>query len=184
MDHASGATTCHTAIMEAASDSLSRRSALLEALDSEEVVAAAGNAVGELAATIGRDKSQVSRMLDDLADAGFVERDPRTRRYQLGWRIFGLVERSGDQGLINAVRRVLIQVVQKTGESSHLSVHRGDSALTPLTESPSRSLHTVSSVGRIVATSSGRAVLFDHDREESGRLCCPLPDSTREVAST
>ncbi len=129
------------------SDSLSRRSALLEALDSEEVVAAAGNAVGELAATIGRDKSQVSRMLDDLADAGFVERDPRTRRYQLGWRIFGLVERSGGQGLINAVRRVLIQLVQKTGERSHLSVLRGD-------------------------------------REESGRLCCPLPDSTREVAST
>ena len=183
MDHASGATTCHTAIMEGASDSLSRRSALLEALDSEEVVAAAGNAVGELAAAIGRDKSQVSRMLDDLADAGFVERDPRTRRYQLGWRIFGWVERSGDQGLINAVRRVLIQLVQETGES-HVSVLRGDSVLTPLTESPSRSLHTVSSVGRIVATSSGRTLLFDRDREESGRLCCPLPDSTREVAST
>lgn len=102
----------------------------------------------------------------------------------MGWRIFGLVERSGDQGLINAVRRVLIQVVQKTGGSSHLSVLRGESVLTPLTESPSRSLHTVSSVGRIVATSSGRALLFDRDREESGRLCCPLPDSTREVAST
>ena len=148
------------------------------------MVAAAGNAVGELAATIGRDKSQVSRMLDDLADAGCVKRDPRARRYQLGWRIFGLVERSGDQGLINAVHRVLIQLVQKTGERSHVSVLRGDSVLTPLTESPSRSLHTVSSVGRILATSSGRALLVDHDREESGRHCCPLSDSTREVAST
>lgn len=159
-------------------DSLSRTLALLEALGSDEVVAAGGNGVGELAATIGRDKSQVSRMLATMADAGFAERDPRTRRYRLGWRIFALAERSGDQRLINAARPVLTQLVRKTGESSHLSVLRGDSVLTLLTESPSRALHAVSWVGRmvpIVATSSGRALLFDHDRDQLETLLGDAP---------
>ncbi len=149
--------------------SLSRTLLLLEALGSDEVVAAGGYGVGELAALLGRDKSQVSRMLATLADAGFAERDPRTRRYRLGWRIFALAERSADQRLIHAARPVLTRLVRETGESSHLSVLRGDSVLTLLTESPSRALHAVSWVGRtvpIVATSSGRALLFDHDREQ------------------
>lgn len=149
--------------------SLGRALALLEALGSDEVVAAGGNGVGELAALIGRDKSQVSRMLATLADEGFAERDPSTRRYRLGWRVFALAARSGDQRLLTVARPVLIRLVRETGESSHLSVLRGDSVLTLLTESPVRALHAVSWVGRMVpalATSSGRALLFDHDREQ------------------
>lgn len=176
-----GATTCHSAFMVGGAGSLSRTLELLEALGSHEVVAAGGKGVGELAAIIGRDKSQVSRMLSTLAAAGFAERDPSTRRYRLGWRIFALAERSGNQRLINAARPVLTQLVRKTGESSHLSVLRGDSVLTLLTESPSRSLHAVSWVGRIVpivATSSGRALLFDHDREQLQALLGNAPWQT------
>jgi len=142
---------------------------LLEALGSDEVVAAGGSNVGQLAAVIGRDKSQVSRMLATLADAGFAERDPSNRRYRLGWRVFSLAARSVEQRLIDAARPVLTRLVRETGESSHLSVLRHDSVLTLLTESPARALHAVSWVGRIVpvvTTSSGRALLFDHDREQ------------------
>ncbi|MBA2531798.1 MAG: helix-turn-helix domain-containing protein, partial [Nocardioidaceae bacterium] len=140
--------------------SLGRALTLLAALGSDEVVAAGGNGVGEFAALIGRDKSQISRTLATLAEAGFAERDPMTRRYRLGWMVFVLAARSGDQRLISAAQPVLTRLVRETGESSHLSVLRGDSVLTLLTESPGRAVHAVSWVGRVVpvmATSSGRA---------------------------
>lgn len=148
--------------------SLGRTLALLEALGSDEVVAAGGYGVGELASIIGRDKSQVSRMLATLAATGFAERDPASRRYRLGWRVFALAARSGDQRLLSASGTVLDRLVRETGESSHLSVLDGDSVLTLLTKAPARALHAVTWVGRMVparATSSGRALLFDHDRE-------------------
>lgn len=156
--------------------SLGRALTLLEALGSDEVVAAGGFTVGELAAINGREKSQVSRMLATLADAGFAERDPESRRYRLGWRVFALATRSGDQRLLTASRPILTRLVRETGESSHLSVLSGNSVLTLLTESPARALHAVSWVGRMVpatATSSGRALLLDHDRE---RLLAVLGD--------
>ena len=149
--------------------SLGRALTLLEALGSDEVVAAGGYGVGELAAIIGRDKSQVSRMLATLADAHFAERDPSTRRYRLGWRVFALAARSGDQRLVAAAGPVLTRLVRETGESSHLSVLCGGSVLTLMTESPARALHAVSWIGRtvpVISTSSGRALLFDHDRDQ------------------
>lgn len=149
--------------------SLGAALSLLEALGSDDVVAAGGVGVGSLAAVIGRDKSQVSRMLATLTGAGFAERDPSTRKYRLGWRLFALAARSENQRLLSSARPVLTRLVRETGESSHLSVLRGGSVLTLLTESPARALHAVSWVGRVVpavSTSSGRALLFDHDRDQ------------------
>lgn len=149
--------------------SLRRGLTLLEALGSDQVVAAGGSGVGQLAVATGRDKSQVSRMLATLAEAGFADRDPLTRRYRLGWQVFALASRSGDQRLLGLARPVLTQLVRRSGESSHLSVLRGGSVLTVLTESPPRALQAISWVGRLVpavTTSSGRALLLDHDREQ------------------
>jgi IclR family KDG regulon transcriptional repressor len=163
---------------------------LLQVLGSDEGVAAGGKTVGELAAVVGRDKSQVSRMLATLADAGFAERDPNTRRYRLGWQVFALAARSGDQRLLSAARPVLIRLVREIGESSHLSVLRGGFVLTVFTESPERALHTVSWVGRVVppiATSSGRALLVDHDRDQllavlgNATWQAPTPKAPRDV---
>lgn len=139
---------------------------------------------------IGRDKSQASRMLATLAAAGFAERDPASRRYRLGWQVFAFAARSADQRLLTTARPVLAQLVRETGESSHLSVLRGDCVLTLLTESPARAVHAVSWVGRVVPavpTSSGRALLFDHDRaqlvavfgDEAWQM--PTPEAPRDV---
>ncbi len=150
-------------------DSLGRALALLQALGSDEDVAAGGRSVGELAGVIGRDKSQVSRMFATLADVGFAERDPGTRRYRLGWGVFALAARSGNERLLSAARPVLIRLVREVGESSHLSVLSGGSVLTLLTESPAHALPAVSWVGRLVppvASSAGCALLFDHDRDQ------------------
>lgn len=149
--------------------SLRRALGLLEILGTDDVVAAGGSGVTELAALTGRDKSQVSRMLATLAGAGFVDRDPRTRRYRLGWQVFALAARSGDQRLLAAAAPVLVRLVRETGESSHLSVLRGGAVLTLLTESPPRAVQAVSWVGRLVpvaSTSSGRALTMDHERAD------------------
>ncbi len=153
--------------------SLGRALGLLEALGTDEVIAAGGCGVNELAERTGRDKSQVSRMLATLARAGFVDRDLRTRRYRLGWQLFALAARSGDQRLLAAAAPVLVRLVRETGESSHLSVLRGGAVLTVLTESPPRAVQAVSWVGRLVpvaSTSSGRALSMDHDRSQLAAL--------------
>lgn len=149
--------------------SLRRALGLLEILGTDDVIAAGGSGVTELAALTGRDKSQVSRMLSTLAGAGFVDRDVRTRRYHLGWQVFALAARSGDQRLLSAAGPVLVRLVREIGESSHLSVLRGNAVLTVLTESPPRAVQAVSFVGRLApatSTSSGRALLLDHDRDQ------------------
>lgn len=147
--------------------SLRRGLALLLALGSTETTAAGGAGVSQLAAVTGQDKSQVSRSLRTLAEAGLIDRDPVTRMYRIGWQLYVLAARAGDARLLALAAPLLVRIVEQTGERSHLSVARGTGVLTLLTESAPHAVQTVSWVGRITpvhATSSGRALLLDHDR--------------------
>jgi len=153
--------------------SLQRALSLLVALSTDELTAGGGAGVSQLAAMTAQDKSQVSRTLRTLADEGLVERDPRTLLYRLGWQLYALAAQAGDQRLLRVAAPVLLRTVGETGERSHLSVLRGRAVLTVLTESGSHSVQTLSWVGRTVpchATSSGRALLLDHDRDALVRL--------------
>jgi IclR family KDG regulon transcriptional repressor len=171
--------------------SLRRALTLVTALGSEELVGTGGAGVSRLAAMTGQDKSQVSRTLRTLAEAGLVDRDPQTLLYRIGWQLFVLAARAGDQRLLSLAAPRLPQLVAETGERSHLSVLRGAGVLTLLTESPAHALQTVSWVGRVVpchATSSGRALLLDHTREQleallgSGPLDRHGPHGVADVA--
>jgi DNA-binding IclR family transcriptional regulator len=147
---------------------LRRELAILTVLGGEEALEDGGLGVVRIASLIGREKSQVSRTLKTLAESGFVDRDPATRRYRLGWRLFALATRAGEQRLLSAAPALLERLVRRLGETAHLSVLRGTEVLTVLSKVPS---HTVKADGRagrmlpIYCTSSGRALLFDHDRE-------------------
>lgn len=138
-------------------------------MGTDQVMELGGAGVSQLAALTGQDKSQVSRTLRTLAEAGLVDRDPQTLLYRIGWQMFALGTRGGDQQLITRAAPLLASIVARTGERAHLSVLRGSGVLTVLTESPAHSLQSVSWVGRIVpchTTSSGRALLLDHDRDQ------------------
>lgn len=152
---------------------LKRAIALLVALSGDEDAVGGDLGVTRLAEIIGEDKSQVSRSLRLLADAGFVDRDPNTLAYRLGWRLFGLAARAGDRRLLELARPVLRNLVGQLGERSHLSVLQGSQVLTVLTESPPHAVQTAGWVGRPVpahCTSAGRALLLDHDEASLASL--------------
>ncbi len=137
-------------------------------------MAQGGWGVNRLAAQQGRDQSQVSRTLRVFADAGFVERDAESMAYRVGWRVFALAARAGDQRLLAAGAPILRRLVEKDlGERIHLSVLQGAEVLTILTQSPPHAVQTVAWAGSLVPahnTSSGRALLIDHERDELERL--------------
>jgi IclR family transcriptional regulator, KDG regulon repressor len=147
---------------------LRRELAILTVLGSEEAIEGRGLGVVRIADLISREKSQVSRTLKTLAESGFVDRDPTTLQYRLGWRFFALAARAGEQRLLSVAPALLERLVKNVGETAHLSVLQGSEVLTVLSKSP---LHVVKADGwagrtvPIYCTSSGRALLFDHDHE-------------------
>ena len=147
--------------------SLRRGLAIVEVL--AEHGASSGESLGvvRIAELVGREKSQVSRTLKTLAETGFVERDPDTRGYRIGWRVFALAARAGEPRLLAQALPVLRGLVAELGETAHLSVLDGAEVLTVLSEAPPSAIRAAGYSGRTVAvacTSSGRALLFDHDR--------------------
>jgi IclR family transcriptional regulator, KDG regulon repressor len=152
---------------------LRRELAILTVLGGEEAVEDGGLGVVRIADLIGREKSQVSRTLKTLAESGFVDRDTATLQYRLGWRFFALAARAGEQRLLVVAPALLKRLVENLGETAHLSVLQGTEVLTVLSESPPHAVKADGWAGRTVpiyCTSSGQALLFDHDREAVSRL--------------
>lgn len=147
---------------------LRRELAILTVLGGEEAVEDGGLGVVRIADLIGREKSQVSRTLKVLAESGFVDRDAATLQYRLGWKFFALAARAGEQRLLSVAPALLGRLVESIGETAHLSVLQGVEVLTVLSKSPPHAVKADGWAGRTVpiyCTSSGRALLFDHDQE-------------------
>lgn len=142
--------------------------ALLEALSDVDSESRDGLTVAELARAIGRDKSIVSRQLKPLVDLGLVERDV-DGRHSLGWRLFAVAAKAGDQRLLLLAPPVMRRLTQLIRERVHLSIRRGADVFTILSESPQRSIEATGWVGRtapLSCTSAGRALLFDHSDDD------------------
>ncbi|MGH2896765.1 MAG: IclR family transcriptional regulator [Solirubrobacteraceae bacterium] len=147
--------------------SLSRGLQVLRVLGSDAAVAEGGLGVTRIAALTKHEKSQISRTLAVLSDHGLVERSPLDRSYRLGWGCFTLAARAGEPRLLEEARVALARLVAGVDETAHLSALRGDEVLTLLTQAPSHAIVARSWVGRSIpacCTSSGRALLLDHDR--------------------
>lgn len=149
-----------------------------------------GLGVVRLAELTGGDKGQLSRLLKTLDDHGLVERDAETQTYRLGWQLFALASRVGDQRLLGLAQPLLAGLVERLGERANLSILRGTDVLTLVSEGSARAVQTVDWAGRTVpayCTSSGRALLFDHTRAELTALFADTdfrrlgPNSPRDV---
>jgi IclR family KDG regulon transcriptional repressor len=123
-----------------------------------------GLGVVRLAALLDGDKSQLSRTLATLADAGFVERDAESLAYRLGWGVFALASRGAESRLLVGAPQVLRAAVAELGESAHLSVRQGVHVLTLLSEESPLTLHAPGRVGEftpLATTSCGRVLVGD-----------------------
>ncbi len=125
--------------------------------------------VAELSRSVGREKSQVSRMLRSLARGGLLVQDPDTRAYRLGWHLRVLANAAGDEELVRVCRPVLQRLVAATGEVALMSVQEGNRSLTVLREESQQSLQAGGWVGRrspLHCTASGRALMLDDDDDQ------------------
>jgi IclR family KDG regulon transcriptional repressor len=125
-----------------------------------------GLGVVDVARRLGIDKSQASRTLRALADHGLAERDPATRAYRLGPRVFAYAARVSERRLLRVAPPVLERLVRELGERAHLSVLDGTAVLTLLSHSPPHAVQAAGWTGRTVpayCTAAGRALLADHD---------------------
>jgi DNA-binding IclR family transcriptional regulator len=169
---------------------LRRGVGILFALGSDEASRSNGLGVVRLAEIVGREKSQVSRSLKTLVECGVLDRDPRTLQYRLSWRLLAVAARAGDARLLQTASPLLDDLVDRLGETAHLSVLRGAEVLTVLTRASSQVVQATSWVGRTISascSSSGRALLLDHDAEQLRRLfsghsfTAPGPNAPRDV---
>ena len=104
--------------------------------------------VSELSRRLGLHKNNVFRLLATLEDRGYIEQCARSDRYRLGVRCLEL-GRSYARGrtLLSSARPILEELVEETGESSHLGVLRGFEVVHLDGASPRHLVATVSRVG-------------------------------------
>jgi IclR family transcriptional regulator, KDG regulon repressor len=124
-----------------------------------------GLGVVDVGRRLGIDKSQASRTLRALAEHGLVERDPASRAYRLGPRIFAYAAVVAERRLLRLAPPVLERLVQEVGERAHLSVLDGSVVLTLLSQAPPHAVQATGWAGRSVpayCTAAGRALLLDH----------------------
>lgn len=151
---------------------LSRDIELIRALASEEAEANGGLGVVRISEIVGREKSQVSRALKTLADAGMLERDTETRRYRIGWRLFTLLARTSEARLLHVAPKYMSDLVGKLDETVHLCTLQDTEVLTLLSQSPEHGFRATGWIGKTVpayCTSAGRVLLMDEGRAGIGR---------------
>jgi len=142
--------------------------ALMLAFECDDAAGNVERSVSELAAIVGRERSQVCRMLKSLCQAQMLEQDPYSHRYRLGWRVRVLAAGAGDQILVHAARPILQALVARTGEVALLTVQEADRGLTVMREESQNSLRRGGWIGQRSAmhyTATGRALMFDADDE-------------------
>jgi IclR family acetate operon transcriptional repressor len=84
----------------------------------------------DLAERIALPKSSVHRLLTTLVARGFVDRDPATRRYKLGIRLFELGSAAiRERGLHGVAQPALEALSKETAETCHLAVLSGIEAV-------------------------------------------------------
>ncbi len=128
-----------------------------------------GHTAAEVAALLGRERSQVSRILRSLEAARFLRRDRASLRYSVAWEQYARAQQITEARLRRDGRTALEGVAADTGECAYLGVLRGASSVTILESMPPALSSFVSWVGRgypAYCSDAGQALLFDADHTE------------------
>jgi len=142
--------------------------------------------VSELGRRLGVHRATASRLVSTLAERGLVERNTTTDKYRLG---FGLIHLAGAaiarMDLVQQARPILVDLAAHSGETVNLAVLSGDGVMHVDQVTGSRSVVSVSWVGRGTpyhCTSNGKVLVAFLDPEEQERLLTrPLERLTRNT---
>ncbi|MGM0397206.1 MAG: IclR family transcriptional regulator [Bacillota bacterium] len=129
-----------------------------------------GLGVSELSVKLDIGKSTVHRILETLAARNYIEQDPETKKYRLGWRLFEIGNIIPQQrNLSNVDISILQELCNKYEETVNLGVRVEDSVVTISKVSAKTSLIANLQIGArepLHATAMGKALISDMTREE------------------
>lgn len=120
--------------------------------------------VVEVARTLGREKSVVSRQLRVLAESGLVRRGPVGLGYRIGPRLFTIAARAHDGVLTEHARSVVDELSASLRERIDVFVRDGGTVVSIATAAPATPLQATGRVGSgypLLATAAGRCFLVD-----------------------
>ncbi|MGE7932519.1 IclR family transcriptional regulator [Viridibacillus arvi] len=87
--------------------------------------------VGDLAKQVELNRTTVWRLIGTLENQGFVEKEPISKGYQLGYSLFQLTSQNNPyDSLVRRARKILEELKDEVGETVLLSVPKQDGILT------------------------------------------------------
>ncbi|MFZ4719054.1 MAG: IclR family transcriptional regulator [Ilumatobacteraceae bacterium] len=136
-----------------------------------------------LAASVGRDRGLVARVVDDLCDLGLVERSQADRSLRLSWGLYAAAAQVVDRRLVTHGQPILSRLARDCGETAYLVVRRAAQSLTVAEAMPASSVRAMSWLGRsqpVARGDAGPVLLMDLDPTELRQLLGsgPLPPTT------
>lgn len=168
------------------SSNIGRRLMLIRLLLDEEIDTGKGLGVTEVAERTGREKSQISRALRTLQDAGYVDRDADSLTYSVGRRILQLAGYAGNPALLNAAYEPMELLAARISERVELVVESAGQCLTVETAAASRTIQGAGWVGRLTpmhSSASGWALLSGRsDAELAEFLGLVVPELGKATA--
>ncbi len=148
---------------------LPRGLALVERVVRGELDPRGGPGVIRLAEDARLDKGQASRLLRDLVDSGVLARDGH--EFRAGAGLLGVAAQVGPWGVES--RALLRELVVRFGACAYVDVLCGAMVLSVRAELAAWAEFSWARAGRLTpvwCTGAGRALLFDHAREEVAEL--------------
>ncbi|MBI5905232.1 MAG: IclR family transcriptional regulator [Deltaproteobacteria bacterium] len=142
--------------------------------------------VTELSKKLKLHKNNVFRILATLQSRNYIEQNRSNDNYRLGIKCLELGQTFIRQrGLLKQAKSILEELAGTTGETSYISILRGNEVVYLDAVETTSTVRVVSRVGLhmpIHATAAGKAlVLFDSDEELSKRFSGEVPRFTKNT---
>lgn len=120
--------------------------------------------VTQLSAQLNEPVTVIFRIVRTLVSAGYLNQDPRTKRYSLGLRVWELSEKAVARlHIVETIQPILTRLTQLTGETSSLAINLGKDFLYVATVNGLQPLRAYVEPGARISlslpTASGRAIL-------------------------
>ncbi|MFC7622615.1 IclR family transcriptional regulator [Microlunatus sp. GCM10028923] len=135
-----------------------------------EAVAEQPGPLSVVAARAGLSEPTALRYLNSVVRNGWVERDPRTRHYRIGMRLFALGRSAlGRQGLMGLAGTAMATVVDECEETATLGVRTGDQLVIAHAVESRHPIRKGAAIGETDAwhsTGLGKAILSTLTEEE------------------